>query len=1191
MRSTKKIARQIFAAFAAATLLFSLLPTSFAAGGTTYYVSQANGAAGASGSSSYPFKTIAQAIGAMREGDTCIVRDGVYYETLEMDGKNNLTFRAATNGKATISGGTPITSWEKDSTMANVWKTSAAAFTDADGNDRSIIFQDGELCYEARWPNLTTSGRRHPLLLRENYARVDSGSKTTPTIVDDALTTDSAIAGKNLEGASVWSASGVAYWSYIYPIESVSGNTLTLAKNYTYTDSSGVQQTASITEGTGYWPGTNRSQDGKNLYYIFDSKELLDTNGEWYRDRSTGTLYFYDDSGSAPQGVEIRTREYAVNLNNVSGISIEGINIRGAIVNFGETATDCVLKNAKIETVDYLMPREGERSAKGKQPGALGIAIDGSNNLITGCEIFNMYGEGVLLEGTGNRVVNNYIHDINFEHTYSDGVYINGSSHLISHNTIAGLGRGAIGGLFASCEIAYNDMSDGCRLSRDGGIVYLVNNDHLNTEFHHNILHDSVDNEGMQYGLYLDSFTTGMIVYRNLLYNLEANDGHSRRTMDINPNSLGNIFFNNTVANTNPIGGLTPSDRSQTVFVNNLFKSDYLNSAWTDVKDDHNMVSSTCWTNPSAGDYTLLSTAVSVIDWGVPVPGVADEYVGTEPDYGAFEYGETAWTAGHNFSNEEFSKEMIQLNPEIPYRNYVVNGGFETIKQRINGNVTEYLSDAGWTDSARGDIPLLYQRAWTTFGTYAMSGNYSAKLADGQTISQTVTGLKPFTTYTVGGYAQLMGENTATWDGRVPDGYPELTRGNTITGFTTDTVHALRYSSMKFGDKGYDSLEFRLQFTSASTRTGSPDRSVEVWLGNPENGGEKLSEFSVLPSEVPYQPHIWVKKTATFDRNLTGNQEIYILFRGDFYGVAIGCIFFDDSDGADIVTLTAQSDSGDAGSTTFAGRAFESAIRGVEVTTGAEGTVTITLSKSGGTLNGYVDEIRLTEIYNPMNVYFGSIEVMDEEEKPVYAIHKGDMHIVSGELIDRGAEGEFTVTLCGMDDDGTLCQGESTELVLSSTGNPEFSLSARAPLSDNAKFLLTLTNEAGQSVSYPISNEMVLKQSEGESTLILKDFAVRNLEGELLASPAYGALNIFEADLENKSDEVIPLVGFLAIYKDGTLSDLMYLKRTIDVSETGKFWVGTRLPEEGNINIKLFAWNSFADLNPLVESALYEMND
>ena len=66
------------------------------------------------------------------------------------------------------------------------------------------------------------------------------------------------------------------------------------------------------------------------------------------------------------------------------------------------------------------------------------------------------------------------------------------------------------------------------------------------------------------------------------------------------------------------------------------------------------------------------------------------------------------------------------------------------------------------------------------------------------------------------------------------------------------------------------------------------------------------------------------------------------------------------------------------------------------------------------------------------------------------------------------------------------------------------------------------------------------------------------------------------------------MVGFMAIYKDGLLYDLMYLKNDIDANDSHRFWLGTKLPDDGHIKVKLYVWNSFDSLTPLLESALFE---
>jgi hypothetical protein len=49
--------------------------------------------------------------------------------------------------------------------------------------------------------------------------------------------------------------------------------------------------------------------------------------------------------------------------------------------------------------------------------------------------------------------------------------------------------------------------------------------------------------------------------------------------------------------------------------------------------------------NPAAGNFALQASSAA-IDAGVVSTGITDGYVGTAPDQGAYEYGQTAWVAG-----------------------------------------------------------------------------------------------------------------------------------------------------------------------------------------------------------------------------------------------------------------------------------------------------------------------------------------------------------------------------------------------------------------------------------------------------------------------------------------------------------------------------------------------------------------
>jgi hypothetical protein len=55
------------------------------------------------------------------------------------------------------------------------------------------------------------------------------------------------------------------------------------------------------------------------------------------------------------------------------------------------------------------------------------------------------------------------------------------------------------------------------------------------------------------------------------------------------------------------------------------------------------------YTNPVQRDYTLRAGSPA-IDKGEVIPGWVDTYKGAAPDLGAYEYGDTAWTAGPDWA-------------------------------------------------------------------------------------------------------------------------------------------------------------------------------------------------------------------------------------------------------------------------------------------------------------------------------------------------------------------------------------------------------------------------------------------------------------------------------------------------------------------------------------------------------------
>lgn len=907
----KRSFMRVFSVITVSLMILSAVPINISAAfGNIYYISL-YGSDANDGSFSAPFATFKKAAETMKAGDTCFVRGGTYYETLEMNmrgmANGEISFRAYNGEKVTLSGGEPLTNWMRHD--GNIWVTDMN--WDIYGGNGNMIFSDGGLCLEARWPNASAS----ELLDKTKYAVLESNSAETNGAL--SLTESALPDGMDLTGAQIWCANGPSYWSTVFNIDEHDWENKTI----TFSD---------VFSTIGYRPKKG------NIYYVKGKYCLLDSPGEWFKEG--GKLYFYAPAGKDPNNmkIEAKKREYVINLNNSAYISFNGINARGGLISFDGNSNHCSFRGGVIESLDYKMV-PGERGS------AQGIILGGSNNLLSDCEIRNMFGEGVTLKGNGNCVVNNYIHDINFEHTYSDGIYINGVKHLISRNTVEKTGRGTIGGAFDSCIISYNDLSDSCRLSKDGGTVYLNSHNYNNSEFHHNILHGSMNNDGLQYGMYLDSMTSGMIIYRNLVYGMEPDTpAGGRLTLCLNPNSMGNLFVNNTFINTKPMNtyatknGELKYDLSGCAFINNLFRSAMHDATEENLSQNGVVLKNNLHGEKDAfgdfwnDDYTLKDGSAA-IDAGCIVEGITEEYSGDAPDCGAFEHGKEPWTAGHNF-NVNYGT-VYEQNKKIPYRNIIENCGFEN---NFNGWVNE-------------DAERFISGSWPLWCKFSKDGSKSALMPGGSKLSRKVSGLEPFTSYKIGAFGMLAGRYTRA------DSYSSAyDRNLNSVGFAKkgETINGL-------GAIG--ALEYRVDFGSVPTdklvlgiRDGASGQRVSVCIGELD----RICAVLDIPSALPDIGWGWY--TVDLGEAISGVQTVFIKFESSNFGKTTFAGFYPDySAEGEYLSVSAVSDGGKRGEIQISSKDFDMPMPSFSVTTGAKGEIDLLIEKTGEKLLGYVDYISI----------------------------------------------------------------------------------------------------------------------------------------------------------------------------------------------------------------------------------------
>ena len=118
-----------------------------------YFVNKVNGSDDNSGSANCPFASIAKAAEAMEDGDTVVISHGMYRESISIQNKNDLIFKAAENEKVVIDGSRDI---EDD--LNGEWSLFQDGIYQTNlSGDAWQLFVDFEEMVPARWPNANFS--------------------------------------------------------------------------------------------------------------------------------------------------------------------------------------------------------------------------------------------------------------------------------------------------------------------------------------------------------------------------------------------------------------------------------------------------------------------------------------------------------------------------------------------------------------------------------------------------------------------------------------------------------------------------------------------------------------------------------------------------------------------------------------------------------------------------------------------------------------------------------------------------------------------------------------------------------------------------------------------------------------------------------------------------------------------------
>lgn len=250
-------------------------------------------------------------------------------------------------------------------------------------------------------------------------------------------------------------------------------------------------------------------------YYALNLLCEIDTPGEWYADRDTGTLYFWPPADIASAEAFVSYLPTAVVLDGADHVELDGLVIEG-------------LRNTVVDVRNASHGRIATCTIRNSGNGAISVS-GGVDFGVVGCDIYNVGASGISINAgdratltpAGHFADNNHIHDYaRVFRMYNGAVALAGVGNRAAHNLIHDAPHTAI--FFSGNDhvIEYNEIHDVCYESNDAGAIYAGRDWTMRgTVIRHNFLHHIMGFEDRGcVGVYLDDMFSGTNIHGNVFY-------------------------------------------------------------------------------------------------------------------------------------------------------------------------------------------------------------------------------------------------------------------------------------------------------------------------------------------------------------------------------------------------------------------------------------------------------------------------------------------------------------------------------------------------------------------------------------------------------------------------------------------------------------------------------------------------
>ncbi len=248
-------------------------------------------------------------------------------------------------------------------------------------------------------------------------------------------------------------------------------------------------------------------------FYAYNILAELDSPGEWYLDRETGTIYFYPPTDIAKGETIVSVLPTLLIMRDVSHVRWEGFVMEGA-----RGTVAAIYGGSNVRIAGCVIRNSG---------GWAVIVEGGTNHAIVSCDIYGLGEGGIALSGGDRKTLtpanhlaeNNHIrHYARWHRMYRPAIALNGVGNKARHNYIHDAPHQAIS--FSGNEhlIEFNLIERVCLESNDAGAIYSGRDwTWRGTIIRFNLFRDitGFEKRGCM-GVYLDDMLCGTIVFGNI---------------------------------------------------------------------------------------------------------------------------------------------------------------------------------------------------------------------------------------------------------------------------------------------------------------------------------------------------------------------------------------------------------------------------------------------------------------------------------------------------------------------------------------------------------------------------------------------------------------------------------------------------------------------------------------------------